>query len=158
MPRYCLFGDTVNTASRMESTGLPYRIHVNISTVNILRSLNDGYQIEVRGKTELKGKGIEETYWLVGKSNFTKPLPKPPEIKPGDNWQDMVTEEIKSIFQAQGRMLKRTKKERYMTSCMGEKQRTTQACVSLQLTKITLIGLVVVCLIRLCPAQQKQQR
>ncbi|XP_051535145.1 retinal guanylyl cyclase 2-like [Myxocyprinus asiaticus] len=105
MPRYCLFGDTVNTASRMESTGLPYRIHVNISTVKILQSLNDGYKIDVRGKTELKGKGIEETYWLVGKSNFTKPLPKPPEIKPGDNWQDMVTEEIKSIFRKANRQV-----------------------------------------------------
>lgn len=31
-------------------------------------------------------------------------------------------------------------------------------CVSVQLTKTTLIGLIVVCLIRLCPAQQKQQR
>ncbi|XP_051963706.1 retinal guanylyl cyclase 2 [Xyrauchen texanus] len=109
MPRYCLFGDTVNTASRMESTGLPYRIHVNISTVNILRSLNDGYNIEVRGKTELKGKGIEETYWLVGKSNFTKPLPKPPEIKPGDNWQDMVTGEIKSIFRKANRQVDKPK-------------------------------------------------
>ncbi|XP_016131655.1 retinal guanylyl cyclase 2-like [Sinocyclocheilus grahami] len=109
MPRYCLFGDTVNTASRMESTGLPYRIHVNISTVNILRSLNDGYKIEVRGKTELKGKGIEETYWLVGKSNFTKPLPKPPEIKPGDNWQDMMTEEIKSIFRKANRQVDKPK-------------------------------------------------
>lgn len=31
-----------------------YRIHVNMSTVQILRSLNEGYKIEVRGKTELK--------------------------------------------------------------------------------------------------------
>ncbi|KAK1899961.1 Retinal guanylyl cyclase 2 [Dissostichus eleginoides] len=105
MPRYCLFGDTVNTASRMESTGLPYRIHVNMNTVKILHSLNEGYKIDVRGKTELKGKGIEETYWLVGKTNFTKPLPSPPEIKPGDNWQEMVTEEIKTLFREANRQV-----------------------------------------------------
>ncbi|XP_066570976.1 retinal guanylyl cyclase 2 [Amia ocellicauda] len=85
MPRYCLFGDTVNTASRMESTGLPYRIHVSHSTVKILMELKEGYKVQLRGRTELKGKGTEETYWLIGKDGFTKPLPVPPEIKSGKN-------------------------------------------------------------------------
>ncbi|XP_043913219.1 retinal guanylyl cyclase 2 [Protopterus annectens] len=94
MPRYCLFGDTVNTASRMESTGQPYRIHVNHSTVKILKGLNEGYKLEVRGKTELKGKGVEETYWLVGKEGFMKPLPIPPEIKSGQMAHGLQPEEI----------------------------------------------------------------
>uniref|UniRef100_G1NUZ2 Guanylate cyclase n=1 Tax=Myotis lucifugus TaxID=59463 RepID=G1NUZ2_MYOLU len=82
MPRYCLFGDTVNTASRMESTGLPYRIHVSGSTVQTLLSLDEGYKIDIRGQTELKGKGVEETYWLTGKAGFPRPLPTPLDIKP----------------------------------------------------------------------------
>ncbi|KAM9079852.1 LOW QUALITY PROTEIN: guanylate cyclase 2D-like [Megaptera novaeangliae] len=84
MPQYCLFGDTVNTASRMESTGLheSYRIHVCISTAQTLLSLDEGYKIDIRGQTELKGRGFKETYWLVGKAGFPRPLPTPLDIKP----------------------------------------------------------------------------
>ncbi|XP_069748930.1 retinal guanylyl cyclase 2-like isoform X2 [Narcine bancroftii] len=94
MPRYCLFGDTVTTASRMESTGQPYRIHVNNTTVKILISLNEGYKVELREKIDLKGTGFDETYWLVGKIGFTKPLPKPPELKPGQSTHGLQMEEM----------------------------------------------------------------
>jgi adenylate cyclase len=60
---YDLWGDAVNTASRMESHGTPGRIQITRATFELL---NDEFRCEPRGTVAIKGKGHMETWYLLG--------------------------------------------------------------------------------------------
>ncbi|KAF4666911.1 hypothetical protein FOL47_003845 [Perkinsus chesapeaki] len=62
-PQFALFGDTVNTASRMKSTGVADRVHLSVHTYEMLQDLA-GPSFEHR-ITQVKGKGLMNTYLLV---------------------------------------------------------------------------------------------
>ncbi len=57
-----LFGDTVNTANRMQSHGVPGKIHISRATYELIK--ND-FVCEPRGKMEIKGKGEMDTWFVV---------------------------------------------------------------------------------------------
>ena len=61
--QYDIWGDAVNTGSRMESHGIPGHIQVTQNTYNLIR---DEFECEPRGPIPVKGKGEMETYFVMG--------------------------------------------------------------------------------------------
>jgi len=60
-----IFGDTVNTAARMEQLCEPMQIHV---TERVVHEAGPGFRFEPRGAMEVKGKGSLNTYYLAGRA------------------------------------------------------------------------------------------
>jgi class 3 adenylate cyclase len=61
---YDLWGDTVNTAARMESHGIPGQIQVSERSFSLLR---DDFELEERGPIQVKDKGVMRTWLLLGR-------------------------------------------------------------------------------------------
>ncbi|XP_073948360.1 adenylate cyclase type 8-like [Choristoneura fumiferana] len=76
-PVYDIWGNTVNEASRMESTGDMDRIQVTKYTKELLS--RHGYELVARGEVEVKGKGRMETWWVARQrgASGAGPLPAP---------------------------------------------------------------------------------
>ncbi|KAL1513483.1 hypothetical protein ABEB36_002889 [Hypothenemus hampei] len=93
-PHYDIWGNTVNVASRMESTGKAGCIQVTEETCEILQAF--GYQFEQRGLVAVKGKGQLMTYYLLGRAGKITPPTVPVSPIIGVSTMETVNEEDES--------------------------------------------------------------
>jgi len=83
-PRYSLFGDAMNTASRMETNGSADMIHISEATARLLLQSGE-FLIEEREVINEKGKGQMKTFWLNGASEDNRIFQSLSTIKSADN-------------------------------------------------------------------------
>ena len=119
--RFQLFGDTVNTAARVESSGVGNRVHVSEQTANLLINAGKSSWVKSRGLVHLKGKGDMKTFFLQPRlgakqsssdqSEFSSAFDKCEE----DNWGDVellagetgMTDQIQRLVDWNAEMLLR---------------------------------------------------
>jgi len=70
MPRYCLFGNTVNLTSRTETTGHPGKINVSNDAYQLLQqepNRDDSFVFEQRGLVSMKGRAEPMMVWFLSR-------------------------------------------------------------------------------------------
>ncbi|XP_058129316.1 adenylyl cyclase 78C [Anopheles ziemanni] len=80
-PVYDIWGNTVNVASRMDSTGENWKVQVPDYTAALLQT--KGYTCVQRGEVNVKGKGLMLTYWVLGKNVSASQLTSPALVPAG---------------------------------------------------------------------------
>eukprot|EP00551_Chaetoceros_affinis_P012934 CAMPEP_0203674500 /NCGR_PEP_ID=MMETSP0090-20130426/16443_1 /ASSEMBLY_ACC=CAM_ASM_001088 /TAXON_ID=426623 /ORGANISM="Chaetoceros affinis, Strain CCMP159" /LENGTH=387 /DNA_ID=CAMNT_0050540395 /DNA_START=347 /DNA_END=1511 /DNA_ORIENTATION=- len=88
--RFELFGDTINTASRMESTGIPDKIQISEKTASLIR-VENGNQMSLVSREDavhVKGKGVMRTYFLTV-TNTSGP------VKEGEQYQSNELDQLR---------------------------------------------------------------
>jgi class 3 adenylate cyclase len=97
---YDLWGDVVNTASRMASLGERDRIQV---TEDVVRLLGDRYALRPRGPLEVKGKGTMETWFLERRESAWEEAPRAERTLEAPVAKEMIREEedrLRAMFDA----------------------------------------------------------
>lgn len=94
--RFQLFGDTVNTAARMETTGTAGKVHISTSTANALTIAGkESWIIRREEMVEAKGKGLLQTYWLrVNDNKSSETASTTTSTNGNNNFQGLVFDKV----------------------------------------------------------------